>query len=355
VTVEYGVRGGTATGGGVDYRLAGGRLVLSPGETRKSLAIEIARDPSGDQMDRTIEIGLSEPENAVLGGCVSHTYTIRANGGTHVESATGEPFPSVTFDRASQTVSESGCGVNARVVLSSIARRDVKIPFSIGGTATAQADYVSLTENPLVIRAGTQSAGIAFALKDNARSENDKTLNVSLGTPINAIPGVIMNQAITIKNDDRKRKIAVVPFYNLSQKKNAGEIMALHFVRHLNRFKELWITEPGAVREKLLDLRIIMDDGISLAVADSVFERLDADLILTGRVLDYEETEGLKGTPLVDFSVLVIERNSRSVIWHSRSRNKGDQGVFLFDLGLLKSTDELANPMVGAVVDEMLK
>jgi hypothetical protein len=229
------------------------------------------------------------------------------------------------------------------------------VPFSFGGTAREHIDFRLLTENPLVIKAGTQSAGITVSLIDNEKRDGNKTIELLLDGAADASHGAILKQTITINDDDRIPRIAVVPFYNLSPKKNAGEMMALHFIRRLNGYKDLQVTEPGVVRDKLLDLRIIMDDGVSLADADIVFEKLDVDLILTGRVLDYIETEGRWGSPLVDFSVLVIGRKERAVIWHSRSRNKGDQGVFLFDWGLLKTTDELARRMVGSVVHEMMK
>jgi hypothetical protein len=57
----------------------------------------------------------------------------------------------------------------------------------------------------------------------------------------------------------------------------------------------------------------------------------------------------------VDFSVLLLERKGKSVVWHSKSRNRGDDGVFLFDRGMVRTSDRLADRMVGTVVGDMLK
>jgi TolB-like protein len=80
--------------------------------------------------------------------------------------------------------------------------------------------------------------------------------------------------------------VAVVPFYNISERKNAGDIIALHFIRQLSALENFDVVEPGAVRQALLRMRIIMGDGLSLGDADILFRRLDANLILTGKILD---------------------------------------------------------------------
>jgi hypothetical protein len=355
VTVDYGVRGGSAKGAGEDYRFTGGTLTFEPGETKKTVEIEIVGGVRMEE-DKTIEIALSDPVNAILGWCARHTYTVIGS-----EARRADPFrenrvmPEVTFDRASQAVPESACGAAARMVLSFVTDRDVTVPFEFEGTARRREDYTSITKNPLVIRAGAQSAEIVVALADNDRAEDDRKLEVSMGIPVNALPGAVRKQTITIRDDDRVRTIAVVPFFNQSPRRNAGELMALHFIQHLVEAGGFLVVEPGEVRDKLLDLRIIMDDGISLANADDLFKRLDADLILTGRVLDYQDTQGGGGIPVVDFSVLLLERKGKSVVWHSKSRNRGDDGVFLFDRGMVRTSDRLADRMVGTVVGDMLK
>ncbi|MBI4490025.1 MAG: hypothetical protein HY694_13130, partial [Deltaproteobacteria bacterium] len=75
VTVDYAVTGGTATGGGVDYSLTSGTLIFEPGETSKSIPIDIVNDKL-DEPDETVEITLSNPSNATLGTNRVHTYTI---------------------------------------------------------------------------------------------------------------------------------------------------------------------------------------------------------------------------------------------------------------------------------------
>ena len=148
---------------------------------------------------------------------------------------------------------------------------------------------------------------------------------------------------------NRKYRVAVAPFFNRSERKYAGEILVLHFIRQLKGFENFEVIEPGRVRQELLNSRIIMQDGISLADADALFAGLDADLLVSGRVMDYQDYQGALGKPKVDFSSMVIERKSREVVWSSDSHNEGDDGVFFFDRGRVNTAHAMASQMVQRV------
>ena len=94
-----------------------------------------------------------------------------------------------------------------------------------------------------------------------------------------------------------------------------------------------------------------MYEGLSLANTDLIFGRLDADLILTGMVMDYQDYHGFSIKPKVVFSTQLIERKSREVVWSSNSNNKGDDGVFFFDWGSVNMTHTMASQMVRSVVE----
>ena len=150
---------------------------------------------------------------------------------------------------------------------------------------------------------------------------------------------------------DLKYRVAVLPFFNLSERKYADEIIALHFLRRFRTYDNFDIIEPGVVRNALLGLRIVMEDGLSFADSDVIFSRLDADLILTGKIIDYQDYRGQYGKAKVDFSALLIERKSREVVWSSKSSNNGDDGVFFFDFGKVNTAHAMASEMVGNVVE----
>ena len=152
----------------------------------------------------------------------------------------------------------------------------------------------------------------------------------------------------------KKYSIAVVPFFNRTDRKYAGEIIALHMIRNLMAFENFQVVEPGIVRQELLRFRIIMSDGVSLPETETILNAVNADLVLNGEVLDYQDYRGSFGKPKVDFSVLFIERKTRKVVYSSYSHNEGDDGVFFFDLGRVNTAHAMASQMARAIGERML-
>jgi len=166
-------------------------------------------------------------------------------------------------------------------------------------------------------------------------------------------PEVVYRKAFL--SDDRTYRVAVVPFFNPSARTSAGEILALHFVRQLWELHKFRVFEPGVVRQQLLKSRIIMDSGISLADADLIGHELNADLILNGKVIDYQDYRGYSGVAKVDFAAELFERASREVVWSVKSYHQGDDGVFFFDWGRVNTAYAMASQMVQLAVEEMVE
>jgi hypothetical protein len=157
---------------------------------------------------------------------------------------------------------------------------------------------------------------------------------------------------------DRKYTVAILPFINESTRKTAGEIMVLHFARNLSKLEHFDVIEPGVIRRQLLALRMIIEGGPSLADADALFAILNADLILAGKVIDYQDYQGTHGSAKVDFSAQLIERKSRAVVLSSVSHNEGGDGVILFDWGRVNTAHAMASQMtqfVGKMILESAK
>jgi TolB-like protein len=147
--------------------------------------------------------------------------------------------------------------------------------------------------------------------------------------------------------------VAVLPFRNESTRRNAGEIMALHFLRELSNTGKIDVMEPGEVRQVLLRSRTIMEGGLSLPQADILHETLGVDLVLTGIVMEYQDNIGGAGNPKVEFSARVFDMKTRQIVWSSASYNEGDDGVFFFGLGKVNTAHGMASGMVRASVREM--
>jgi TolB-like protein len=146
--------------------------------------------------------------------------------------------------------------------------------------------------------------------------------------------------------------LAVVPFLDHTNRGGAGEAVALEFVRQLVATGRFEVIEPGVVRDYLLRARMIMPGGVSLETTRLMVGHLGAEFVLSGLVLDYDETGGNTG-PTVRFRATILDGTSGDVVWNSGSYNKGDDGVFLFQLGRVATSASLTCRMVTSVVDRL--
>ena len=235
---------------------------------------------------------------------------------------------------------------------------------------------VSTGDNPVILwidgigLAGDDSPGIlGLGLIEDPKTLQKKTLNRLLDSLRESLSGQKESKGLEVKRKFRpkisyrspviegKRKytVAIIPFFNKSERKYGAETISLHFVKQLKEFEYLDVIEPGVVRQQLLSLRIIMDQGVSLADADAIFATLNVDLIVTGQVIDYQDYRGSFGKPKVDFTAEVIERKSREVVWSSTSYNQGDDGVFFFDRGRVNTAYSMASQMARWIAEMMLR
>jgi TolB-like protein len=144
-------------------------------------------------------------------------------------------------------------------------------------------------------------------------------------------------------------KVAITPFSNLSPRKNAGQIVMLHFLREMFDADELTVVEPGVVRAALLRHRVILSEGVTVEDAAVILDSLDVDLVLLGQVTLYADRAGSSGAPKVEFSTVALDRKDRKVVWTSQSSREGDDGVFFFDRRKLYTACTMTSGMARAV------
>lgn len=148
----------------------------------------------------------------------------------------------------------------------------------------------------------------------------------------------------------RRYRVAVIPFLNLSTRKNAGSIVTLDFVNQLRRSEPFTVIEPGLVSEQLFRHRVIMRAGPSFAAESLIASKgsLGADLVFAGTIFDYQDAVGV---PKIDFSINVYDGGSGQVVWTSRSYNHGEEGVFFFDAGRYHTAHALNLEMIQGTFD----
>ncbi|MBI2500775.1 MAG: hypothetical protein HYW02_04795, partial [Deltaproteobacteria bacterium] len=192
--IDFDVTGGTATGGDVDYSLESGTLTFGSGVSSQTLTFTVANDLI-DEPDETIEISLTNPQNATKGANDLHTYTI-----------TDDDVPAISINDVS-VVETDGLPATATFTASlSIAPvNTVTVSFATrNGTAVGAAsgprDYTSTT-GTLTFTPGETSRTISVSVIGENLNEADETFFVDLSNPTNATVADGTGQGTIVNND----------------------------------------------------------------------------------------------------------------------------------------------------------
>lgn len=148
-------------------------------------------------------------------------------------------------------------------------------------------------------------------------------------------------------------RVAVLPFVVDTTQRNLGDVVANQLVKWLLATHKMIIIEPGVVREALLEARVIQEDGPSLPQVDALRALLDLDLVVSGRVTDYEPMGSAPGSPFLGFSASAIDVRSRQVVWSSFSFGRGDDRLGLFGTARIRSSITLISNLVRGAVEAL--
>ncbi|NQT73899.1 MAG: hypothetical protein HQ553_14215 [Chloroflexi bacterium] len=190
VSVGYSTSDGTATGG-IDYSTSSGTLTFSAGDTSKTFTVSI-NDDAFVELDETVNLTLSNPVNAVLGGTTSATLTISSDDVSSVFLATD-----------SYGVSEDGSSVNIAVMISPTGHpAPITVNYATSdGSALASVDYIA-TSGTLTFEPDDFLESFSVSIIDDGIAEGDETISLTLSNANNAnlvSPGTA---TLTIFDDD---------------------------------------------------------------------------------------------------------------------------------------------------------
>lgn len=151
----------------------------------------------------------------------------------------------------------------------------------------------------------------------------------------------------------RRLRVAVLPFVTDTPRREVGEVIASQFVRWLLEAGEMDVLEPGVVREALLEARVIQEDGPSLPQVDALRALLDVDLVVSGRVTEFEAMGSAPGSPFVGFSSRGLDARTRQAVFTSFSFGRGDDRNGPFGAGRIRSSITLTSELVRGVVEAL--
>ncbi len=191
VTVIYNTQNGTAQSG-VDYGPTEGQLTFTPGQTSKTITIQVNGDTTVEP-NETFLVNLRNATNATLAD---------AQGLGTILNDDQPPPPTLAINDVSKNEGNSGTtAFDFTVTLSAASTQIVTVDYiSGGGTAQAGSDYTPV-EGRLTFAPGQTSRTITVLVNGDTTVEPNETFLVDLRSPTNATLADGQGQG-TIVNDD---------------------------------------------------------------------------------------------------------------------------------------------------------
>lgn len=175
ITVNYATADGTALAG-LDYNAASGSLTYTPGQTSKTVAVQVRGDTL-DEPSETFTLSISGASNATIGTAVG-TATITDN----------DNPPSIRISDVTVTETDPGATVDAvlNVTLSAPSSFPISVNYATtGGTATSNVDYTAAS-GTVAFAAGETSKSVTITVLGDNINEVNETINVDLSGAVNA-------------------------------------------------------------------------------------------------------------------------------------------------------------------------
>jgi len=148
------------------------------------------------------------------------------------------------------------------------------------------------------------------------------------------------------------KRVAVLPFENLSGRTDAGDIVTSIFISELFKSGRFDIVKPGDVRNLLIERKVKVKGEIDFETLYSFRKELGTDAVIVGVVEEYREKSGKKGSDArVSLAVRMLDAWSGRVIWSANESRQGRENVVILDIGEVRTADGLA----GKIIEDMLR
>ena len=190
VTVPWATADDSAQGGS-DYAAASGVLSFAPGETAKTLTLNLVDDDLAEG-DESFQVVLGNPGNATLADAV---------GAVMISRNDTPPIGQPQIVATPLVVAEGDTVVNFVVQLSTSSSNEVRVNFGVNaGTAAGNADFRGYA-GTLVFAPGETVKTLPVPVIDDTLAEGTEIFNLDLNSPLNATVPQRYTSAALADND----------------------------------------------------------------------------------------------------------------------------------------------------------
>jgi TolB-like protein len=243
----------------------------------------------------------------------------------------------------------------------------IREKFMAKGILAGSIISFSTESNPrfgLLVRLIDTSNGAVLWADHASATGSDFTTILGFGrlkTIFSLIPKVIeeLFAAFSIemlyRETDHNYKIAVMPFLNNSDFKNAGTIVTYMFLAELFKNGRFEPVEYGNIRKLIVDIKIREKGELDYNTLQRLSSSLEASGILIGVVDYYSHRKSSSLPPKVAITARLLDGRKNKIIWYNNQHMSGDDGIIALDWGRIRSVHTLANKVVSQLVKKMEK
>ena len=207
-TLDYTLSGaGGASGADVTGGFGARSVTVAANAKGVSFPIETVQDTEPGEVGESIEVELSTTESDVV-------FAARRA----VVHIADDDSPAVTFAASASRAGEGSGTHDVTVTLSRAPATDMTVPYTVEGTAAADADYTALA-GTLTVPAHATTATVAVALVDDSVHEGAETVVLALVESTTHTVGTPGTHTLTIADDEGTPQAS---FASASQSANEG-------------------------------------------------------------------------------------------------------------------------------------
>lgn len=150
----------------------------------------------------------------------------------------------------------------------------------------------------------------------------------------------------------RIKKVAILPFKNITVRRNAGRIITNLFATELFNSGLCQIVEIGNIREFFIQQRIRKKAEVDLDTIKILGIQFGLDAVILGVVEEYyQEGGGMRETnPRVSLSAQILDTKTGKILWKCHHRKTGDDYIILLDWGKVRTVTLLAQKVIQEMI-----
>ncbi|MEW6380642.1 MAG: hypothetical protein AB1611_13690 [bacterium] len=156
--------------------------------------------------------------------------------------------------------------------------------------------------------------------------------------------------AVAVRKEKLRRikRIAVLPFNNLSDRLDAEVMVTNLLISEISRDGKLSAVKYGDVHEFLLQQKIQSTETVTREILKGLVEKFSVDGVMLGTITAYREWNPDRSgdPPMVEISARLVDCETGKTLWFSRGKRTGQDERLIFDIGETRFCSQLAQKVV---------